>query len=65
MCNAITHSLIQLSFASALGDYLKRVQDLGAVEGQHGAVELNPTLQPVLEATTRPTADPATSRSST
>ncbi len=50
MCNAITHSLIQLSFASALGEYLKRVQDLGAVEGQHGAVELNPTLQPVLEA---------------
>jgi hypothetical protein len=50
MCNAITHSLVQLTFASALGEYLKRVQDLGAVEGHHGAIELNPTLQPVLEA---------------
>lgn len=50
MCNAITHSLMPLAFSSAFGEYLKRVQDLGAVEGQHGAIELNPTLQPVLEA---------------
>ncbi len=50
MCNAITHSLVQLTCASALGEYLKRVQDLGAVEGHYGAIELNPTLQPVIEA---------------
>jgi hypothetical protein len=50
MCNAIIPSLMPLAFCSAFGEYLKRVQDLGAMEGQHGAVELNPTLQPVLEA---------------
>lgn len=50
MCNAIIHRLMPLAFSSAFGEYLKRVQDLGAVEGQHGAAELNPTLQPVLEA---------------
>ena len=50
MCSAIIPSLMPLAFSSAFGEYLKRVQDLGAVEGQHGAVELNPTLQPVLEA---------------
>jgi len=50
MCNAIMHSLMPLALSSAFGEYLKRVQDLGAMEGQHGAVELNPTLQPVLEA---------------
>lgn len=50
MCNAINQSVTPLSFSSALGEYLKRVQDLGAVEGQHGALELNPTLRPVLEA---------------
>jgi len=42
--------IIQLSFASALGEYLERVRDLGAVEGQNGFVEINPTLQPVVEA---------------
>lgn len=50
MCNAIIPSLMPLAFSSAFGEYLQRVQDLGAMEGQHGAVELNPTLQPVLEA---------------
>jgi hypothetical protein len=42
--------IIQLSFAAALGEYLERVRDLGAVEGQSGSVEINPTLQPVVEA---------------
>jgi hypothetical protein len=42
--------IIQLSFASALGEYLERVRDLGAVEGHNGFVEINPTLQPVVEA---------------
>jgi hypothetical protein len=41
---------VQLSFSSALGAYLQRVQELGAVEGLEGAIEINPTLKPVLEA---------------
>jgi hypothetical protein len=42
--------IIQLPFSAALGEYLERVQNLGAMEGQNGAVELNPTLMPILEA---------------
>jgi hypothetical protein len=42
--------IIQLPFAAALGEYLERVRELGAMEGHNGSVELNPTLQPVLDA---------------
>lgn len=42
--------IIQLSFSAALGEYLERIRDLGAMEGHPGAVELNPTLRPVVEA---------------
>ena len=45
-----SHPIIQLSYAAALGEYLERVRDLGAMEGHNGAVEINPTLQPVVEA---------------
>ncbi|MDY7226427.1 hypothetical protein [Hyalangium rubrum] len=38
------------SLAPSLAEYLKRLKELGAVEGTQGAVELNPTLLPVLEA---------------
>jgi hypothetical protein len=42
--------IIQLSFSSALGEYLERVRELGAMEGPDGAVDISPTLRPVLEA---------------
>jgi hypothetical protein len=42
--------VVQLSFSSALGEYLERVSELGAMEGPAGAVEISPTLRPVLEA---------------
>jgi hypothetical protein len=42
--------IVHLALSSALGEYLERVRELGAVEGLDGAVELNPTLKPVLEA---------------
>jgi hypothetical protein len=42
--------IVQLSLSSALSEYLERVRELGAVESSHGGVELNPTLQPVLQA---------------
>jgi hypothetical protein len=42
--------IIPLSCAAALGEYLERVRELGAMEGQIGFVEISPTLQPVLEA---------------
>jgi hypothetical protein len=49
-----THSetprLVHLPVSSALEEYLRRVQTLGAVEGTGGALELNPTLAPVLTA---------------
>jgi hypothetical protein len=38
------------SFSSAMEEYLQRMRELGAVEGPDGAVELNPSLKPVLEA---------------
>ncbi|WP_224368597.1 hypothetical protein [Hyalangium versicolor] len=44
------HGIVQLSLSSALGEYLERVRQLGAVEGVDGAIELSPSLQPVLEA---------------
>lgn len=50
MSNDSDGQIIQLSFASALGGYLERVRELGAVEGTDGAVEINPTLQPILAA---------------
>ena len=43
-------SIIQLSLSAALGQYLERVRELGAVEGLRGSVQINPTLVPVLEA---------------
>jgi hypothetical protein len=42
--------IIQLSLSASLGQYLQRVRELGAVEGLQGAVQLNPTLKPVIEA---------------
>lgn len=42
--------VVQLALSSALEAYLQRVRELGAVEGQNGAVELSPTLQPIVEA---------------
>lgn len=42
--------LVHLPVSSALQEYLRRVQTLGAVEGTGGALELNPTLVPVLKA---------------
>jgi hypothetical protein len=42
--------IIQLSFSSALGEYLERVRELGAMEGPEGAIDISPTLRPVLEA---------------
>jgi hypothetical protein len=42
--------IIQLSLAAALGEYLQRVRELGAVEGTDGAVEISPTLQPIVAA---------------
>ena len=44
------HRIIPLAFAAALGEYLERIRDLGAMEGHSGSVELNPTLRPVMEA---------------
>lgn len=48
--DSASRRIIHLSFAAALGEYLERVRDLGAVEGHHGAVDLNPTLRPVVDA---------------
>jgi hypothetical protein len=45
-----TERIVQLSFSAALGEYLVRVQELGAVEGLEGSVEISPSLKPVLEA---------------
>ncbi|WP_241757834.1 hypothetical protein [Myxococcus landrumensis] len=42
--------LVALPLASAVSDYLQRIQELGAVEGPHGHVGLTPALEPVLEA---------------
>lgn len=42
--------IIHFSLSAALGQYLQRVRELGAVEGLQGAVQINPTLKPVLEA---------------
>lgn len=42
--------IVQLLLSSALGEYLERVRELGAMEGPEGAVELSPTLRPVIEA---------------
>lgn len=41
---------LPLPLAPSLATYLQRLRELGAVEGTQGAVELNPTLKPVLEA---------------
>ncbi|MFL5347792.1 MAG: hypothetical protein ACJ8AT_23635 [Hyalangium sp.] len=43
-------NVIQLSFSAALAQYLERVRELGAVEGLQGAIQINPTLMPVLNA---------------
>jgi hypothetical protein len=42
--------VVHLPVSSALREYLRRVQMLGAVEGLGGALELNPTLAPVVQA---------------
>jgi hypothetical protein len=42
--------VVQLPIASSLAEYLRRVQELGAVQGVVGAFELNPTIAPVLTA---------------
>jgi hypothetical protein len=42
--------VVQLPVSSALAEYLQRMQTLGAVQGTAGALELNPTLAPVLAA---------------
>lgn len=42
--------IIHLRFAAALGEYLERARQLGAMEGHFGAAELNPTLQPLVDA---------------
>ncbi|MFP2933844.1 hypothetical protein ACLESO_53690 [Pyxidicoccus sp. 3LG] len=41
---------VNITVARALGAYLVRTQELGAVEGPEGSLTLNPALQPVLEA---------------
>ncbi len=41
---------VNVTLASGLGAYLLRTQELGAVEGMEGALELNPALHPVLSA---------------
>jgi len=42
--------VVQLPVASALAEYLQRMQTLGAVQGTAGTLELNPTIAPVLNA---------------
>jgi hypothetical protein len=42
--------IVQLPVSSSLAEYLQRMQTLGAVQGTAGALELNPTLAPVLTA---------------
>jgi hypothetical protein len=42
--------VVNLPVSSALQDYLRRVEELGVVEGADGALALNPTLAPVLAA---------------
>ncbi|MCE9668610.1 hypothetical protein LY474_12375 [Myxococcus stipitatus] len=42
--------LVDVPLARAVEGYLRRLQELGAVEGPGGAVGLNPALAPVLEA---------------
>jgi hypothetical protein len=39
-----------LTVASSLSEYLMRIQELGAMEGPDGALEINPEVMPVLEA---------------
>jgi hypothetical protein len=39
-----------LTVASSLGEYLMRIQELGAVEGEDGAMEISADIKPVLEA---------------
>lgn len=41
---------VGLTVASSLGEYLMRLQELGAMEGTDGARELNPEVMPLLEA---------------
>ncbi|MCP3099306.1 hypothetical protein LZ198_10525 [Myxococcus sp. K15C18031901] len=42
--------LVEVPLASAVDGYLRRLQELGAVEGADGEVGLHPALAPVLEA---------------
>ena len=39
-----------LNVASSLSEYLMRIQELGAVEGPEGALEISPEVMPVLQA---------------
>lgn len=42
--------VVNLTLASSIGDYILRAQELGVVEGTSGAMELHPSLKPILEA---------------
>lgn len=50
MSSGSQDEVVQLPFASAMAEYLRRVEELGAFEGVGSTVELNPRLRPVLEA---------------
>ncbi|WPB76948.1 hypothetical protein KYC5002_49215 [Archangium violaceum] len=41
---------VGLTVASSLSEYLMRIQELGAVEGPDGALQINPEVMPILEA---------------
>ncbi|WP_239014714.1 hypothetical protein [Archangium violaceum] len=42
--------VVGLSVASSLNEYMMRIQELGAVEGPDGELELSPEVRPILEA---------------
>ena len=40
----------EVAVAPSLGAYLMRLQELGAVEGPHGAQQLSPEMMPIVQA---------------
>ncbi|PTL84988.1 hypothetical protein [Vitiosangium sp. GDMCC 1.1324] len=42
--------VVGLTVASSLGEYLMRIQELGAVEGPDGELRISPEVMPILEA---------------
>lgn len=42
--------VVGLNVASSLAEYLMRIQELGAVEGEDGALMISPEVLPVLHA---------------